>query len=66
MHNFGLPFRSVRKQAEIFPLQKIEFEGRLFPAPANPDKYLTRIFGDYMKLPPEKERINHEILFEKK
>ncbi|MBO4469991.1 MAG: LicD family protein [Bacteroidales bacterium] len=66
MHDFGLPFRSVRKPSEIFPLQKIQFEGRLFPAPADPDKYLTRIFGDYMKLPPEKERINHEILFDEK
>ncbi|MBR0110162.1 MAG: LicD family protein [Bacteroidales bacterium] len=63
MHNFGLPFMSVRKPQEIFPLQKIEFEGRLFPAPADPDKYLTRIFGDYMTLPPEKDRVNHEIIF---
>ena len=63
MHNFGLPFMSVRKAGDIFPLKQVEFEGRLFPAPADPDKYLRRIYGDYMKLPPEKERINHEIIF---
>lgn len=36
--------------------QLVEFSGRLYYAPERLDEYLTRIFKDYMKLPPEKER----------
>ena len=35
----------------IFPLKKIVFEGTEFPCVANPDLYLTYIFGDYLRLP---------------
>lgn len=63
MHDFGVPFYNIRTPQEVFPLQKIEFEGRLFPAPANPDAYLRRIYGDYMTLPPEDKRVSHQIIF---
>lgn len=36
--------------------QKITFEGYEFSAPAQIDDYLKKLFGDYMKLPPEDER----------
>ena len=35
---------------------KVEYEGIQLSAPAKIDDYLTRIFGDYMKLPPEDQR----------
>ncbi len=36
--------------------QLVKFEDREYYAPEQLDEYLTRIFKDYMKLPPEKER----------
>lgn len=39
---------------DIYPLGTVEFEGKVYSAPANPDGYLRQIFGDdYMKLPEE-------------
>ena len=35
----------------------IEFENRKFKAVENYDVYLSNLFGDYMQLPPENERI---------
>ena len=33
----------------------VKFEDDLFPVPHNPDKYLTRIYGDYLKIPSDEE-----------
>ena len=43
----------------IYPLKKIEFEGLMFNAPNNCDKILQSYYGDYMKLPPIKDRQVH-------
>ncbi len=36
----------------ITPASSVEFEGRLFPAPANTDGLLTAVYGDYLRPPP--------------
>ncbi len=38
----------------------IPFEDQLFPAPKDYDRYLNTLYGDYMTLPPEEDRIGHE------
>ena len=37
----------------------IAFEDGRFMGPEDPDAYLTHVYGDYRKLPPENERIAH-------
>ena len=38
---------------------EVEFEGRLYRAPADPDAYLRIFYGDYWQLPPEAKRVGH-------
>ncbi len=40
-------------------LVEVQFEDRIYKAPKGYDKWLRACFGDYMKLPPEKERKRH-------
>lgn len=40
--------------------QKLEFEGKQFYGPTDPDKYLTKRYGDYMT-PPSKKDLEREI-----
>lgn len=44
---------------ELFPLRRYEFQGERFYGPNNYDVFLKRCYGDYMKLPPEEERLPH-------
>ena len=39
----------------------VELAGHEFPAMGCWDEYLTKVYGDYMKLPPESERITHHL-----
>lgn len=41
--------------------QKLLFEDKEFYVPNHYDKYLTSIYGDYMKLPPENRRATHYL-----
>lgn len=45
-------FSAPRMLGDIMPLGEITFEGYSFPAPACPDRFLRRLYGDYMSLPP--------------
>lgn len=47
----------------LFPLKEISFEGHNFFAFKENDYYLSQLYGDYMKLPPEEERKNHDPVY---
>ena len=44
--------------------REIQFEGRTFMAVNDTDSYLKHAYGDYMKLPPEKDRVPKHDFYE--
>ena len=57
-------YRSAFYVEDIFPLATMEFEGVSFPVPKDTDAYLTKIYGDWRKLPSEeaiRKAIHHQI-----
>jgi lipopolysaccharide cholinephosphotransferase len=55
----GINFLKFHQLTNIFPLEKILFEGHLFNCPRNVDLFLTTTFGNYFELPPKEQRIWH-------
>lgn len=51
----------MHRQDTVFPLSQIEFEGKTFSAPCHPDRYLTDLYGDFMRIPPEDKRKIHSV-----
>ena len=48
----------------VCPSKPILFEGRYFPGPANPEKYLEIVYGkNYMDLPPKDKRNWHQASY---
>ena len=39
----------------------IEFEGKMYKTMAGYKDYLSRTYGDYMKLPPVDQRVTHSF-----
>ena len=62
-------FSGCYGQREIVPHIQLggsrtaEFEGMQVSIPEAAEAYLTSIYGDYMKLPPEDQRRSHEVRF---
>ncbi|MBQ6402958.1 MAG: LicD family protein [Oscillospiraceae bacterium] len=64
----GVPWSPELFEAAWFDnVVEIEFEGHAFLAPAETDKVLTACYGDYMQLPPEKDRVykHHLVCYER-
>lgn len=48
--------KEICSKIEFLSVVDLEFENRVFHAPACYDKYLRQLYGDYMKLPKEQDR----------
>lgn len=59
---WGDSLNAILKKEDLEPALHLEFEGKLFNAPKSYDQYLTNLYGDYMILPPENERIPHGFI----
>jgi len=58
--DFGVYDENREMKSSWFDSTKMMmFEGQEFSVPAEYDKWLREIYGDYMKLPPEEERVTH-------
>lgn len=44
---------------QIFPCARVPFENIMINIPKDYEEYLTRVYGDYMQLPPVEDRRNH-------
>lgn len=56
-------FSAPRRVEELLPVSEVMFEGYRFLAPHNPDAYLRRIYGDYMRLPdPDKIQVHASFI----
>ena len=58
---FVSPTRYYRKQKKAYFAKtvKLQFEDAKFDCPVGYDEYLKIVFGDYMELPKEEDRIGH-------
>ena len=55
--------REITDKKFYFDTIKHKFEGHDFYIPKDYDQYLTKIYGDYMKLPPEEKRKSHHLVY---
>ena len=55
--------KEIHKRNAIFPLSKLEFEGRMLNVPNDYDSYLKKYYNNYMELPPVEQRKTHKPIF---
>lgn len=66
----GLDNKIINKEKLVFDVsdfgegKEIVFENKKFIAPVNSDKILRKLYGNYMELPPEKDRVSNHSLEE--
>ena len=59
--------KETNKRSIYFPVKMLPFEDRKYPGIKDYDTYLSKIYGNYMALPPKEKRVNHmplEIIFD--
>ena len=58
---WGYGVRESMSKAGYDKPVKVQFEKGEFNAPSNYEEYLSNLYGDYMKLPPEDQRVVHGL-----
>jgi lipopolysaccharide cholinephosphotransferase len=53
--------REIAEKEVYTEFVDIQFEGKTFKGLAHYDKYLSNIYGDYMKLPPKEKQVSHHM-----
>lgn len=59
LHSYGIGNSTNHKGSYMFPLSRIQFEGREFSAPKDIDLYLKNQYGNYMSIPSKENRPSH-------
>jgi lipopolysaccharide cholinephosphotransferase len=54
-------FGEIYPRAQYLATEPVEFEGREFLISSDYENYLTRLYGDYRRLPPEESREHHVL-----
>ncbi len=58
----GHYFGEVVARGTMLPVKEVPFAGRSYFTMADPDKYLTNLYGDYHRVPPVEKRETHGVL----
>ncbi|MDR1811050.1 MAG: LicD family protein [Prevotella sp.] len=59
LHSYGIPNSTNHQASYMFPPAPLQFEGKYFFAPKDPDTYLKKQYGNYMDIPPKDKRAIH-------
>lgn len=51
--------KELLDKKEYIPVRKLKFEGKEYSVPNNYKLILTRVYGNYMELPPKEKRVTH-------
>ena len=56
----GISYRGIVKKS-VYDVDELFFEGKKYNVPKGWDVLLSQAYGNYMKLPPKEEQIQHEF-----
>lgn len=60
MNSYGTWFYNRVPVEFLEPYKPIEFEGKFYNGPADPERYCRKIYGSYLDLPPKDKRNQHK------
>jgi lipopolysaccharide cholinephosphotransferase len=60
-YTYGTAFGDKHLITPIFPLKRIQFEGKVFNVPNDTDRYLTENYGNWRRIPKDNEILTHHV-----